>query len=268
MRFLIMPAGKEGLIDVDMINVPVVIMAGGRGMRLMPYTDILPKPLLPIGDRSMVEHVINRFYQYGCRRFYMLVNYKKNEIITYFRKKKCDYSLEFIGEEQALGTGGGLSLLKEKVYEPFILVNCDTLIEDDINKVYQRHKSSNHLITIVCALKNFKVPYGVIDVDKGGRVLSMREKPNMDFLVNTGCYFAEPRVIREMEYNCPVDFTDVIKKYMEQGERIGIFPISECGWIDMGQPDGLERMMQRGEKTRSHNTIRRSEFEKSIGDGC
>lgn len=225
------------------INVPVVIMAGGRGTRLMPYTNILPKPLLSIGDNPMVEHVINRLYGYGCRRFYMLVNYKKDEIKTYFSEKKYDYSLEIIVEEQALGTGGGLSLLKDKVCETFILVNCDTLIEGEFNKVYQQHRSSGSLITMVCALKNFKVPYGVVEANEQGVVQSVREKPNMDFLVNTGCYFAEPRVIQEMEDDHPIDFTDVIQSYMGRGERIGMCPVSD--WIDLGQPDGIEQMMKK-----------------------
>lgn len=231
------------------LDVPVVIMAGGRGTRLMPYTDILPKPLLSIGDVSMVEHVINCFYTYGCRQFYMLVNYKKDMIKAYFDRRKYDYSLEFIPEEQALGTGGGLSLLKEKVSETFVLTNCDTLIEDDLNKAYKQHISSGDLITMICSVKSSKIPYGVIDIGEEGRIQSLREKPNMAFLVNTGCYFVEPQIIRELKYNHPIDFTDVIEKYVKQGERVGMYPVYERDWFDMGQADGFARVKRRVEKT-------------------
>lgn len=228
-------------------DIPVVIMAGGHGTRLMPYTKILPKPLLPVGEDSMVEHIINCFYSYGCRRFYMLVNYKKDVIKAYFNGEKRKYSLEFVAEEQALGTGGGLSLLKEKVNETFVLINCDTWIGDHLDHAYRHHVSSGNLITIVCAVKNFSVPYGVVNLDENGEVLALREKPDMFYYVNTGCYFVEPQIIKKLRYNCPIDFTDIIKEYIDQEKKVGIYPILERDWLDMGQADGLEEMRKRME---------------------
>lgn len=226
-------------------SIPVVIMAGGLGTRLSPYTNILPKPLIPVGDYPIAEHIINRFFSYGCRQFYMIVNYKRNMIKAYFDELSKSYRLDFITEEKALGTGGGISLLKGKIKETFILTNCDILIDDDLTKAYKQHIASGNMITMVCSLKNFTIPYGVINIGEDGTIASMQEKPNMSFFTNTGCYFVEPRVIEEMEYNEPADFPSIIEKYRKVGKRVGVYPIGEEAWLDMGQLDELEKMKAR-----------------------
>lgn len=223
-------------------NIPIVIMAGGLGTRLSPYTNILPKPLIPIGDYPIVEHIIHQFYTYGCRQFYMIVNYKRNMIKAYFDELEKDYSLEFVAEEKALGTGGGISLLKGKIKETFILTNCDILINDDLTKAYKQHIQTGYPITMVCSLKNFTIPYGVVNIDENGSVHSMQEKPNMSFFTNTGCYFVEPEVIEKLSYNEPIDFPVVIENYIKEGNQIGIYPIGEEAWLDMGELNELEKM--------------------------
>lgn len=226
-------------------ELPIVIMAGGLGTRLSPYTNILPKPLIPIGDYPIVEHIIQRFYNYGCRQFYMIVNYKRNMIKAYFDELEKDYSLEFVIEEKALGTGGGLSLLKDKIQETFILTNCDILIDADLNEAYKQHIKSKESITMVSSLKNFTIPYGVINIGENGAVQSMQEKPNMSFFTNTGCYFVEPEVIENLVYNEPIDFPTIIEQYIKEGKRVGVYPIGENAWLDMGQLNELERMKKK-----------------------
>lgn len=227
------------------INIPVVMMAGGFGTRLSPYTNILPKPLIPIGDYPIAEHIINRFCIYGCNQFYMIVNYKRNMIKAYFDELEKDYELSFIVEEKPLGTGGGISLLKGKISGTFILTNCDIVIDDDLTKAYRQHVESGNVITMVCSLKNFTIPYGVVNIGKDGMIESMQEKPNMSFFTNTGCYFVEPEVIESLAYNEPVDFPAIIERYMGEGKKVGIYPISEDAWLDMGQFDELEKMKER-----------------------
>lgn len=233
---------EHGIFEKE---VPVVIMAGGLGTRLSPYTNILPKPLIPVGDYPIAEHIINRFCSYGCRQFYMIVNYKRNMIKAYFDELDKEYRLDFITEEKALGTGGGVSLLKGIVKDTFILTNCDILIDDDLTKAYEQHIAAGNIITMVCSLKNFMIPYGVVNIGEDGTIASMQEKPNMSFFTNTGCYFVEPEVIADLEYNEPADFPTIIENYMNEGKRIGIYPIGEEAWLDMGQLDELEKMKAR-----------------------
>ena len=226
-------------------NIPVVMMAGGMGTRLSPYTNILPKPLIPIGDYPIAEHIINRFRTYGCSQFYMIVNYKRNMIKAYFDELEKKYSLEFITEEKPLGTGGGISLLKGRISDTFILTNCDILIDDDLTKAYRQHVELGNRITMVCSLKNSTIPYGIVDIGKDGKIQSMQEKPNMSFFTNTGCYFVEPEVIEDLPYNEPIDFPAIIEKYIAEGKKAGIYPIGEEAWLDMGQFDELEKMKER-----------------------
>ena len=222
-------------------------MAGGLGTRLSPYTNILPKPLIPIGEIPIAEHIINSFKQYGCKEYYMIVNYKRNMIKAYFDEVEKDYSLKFVMEEKKLGTGGGVSLLKGDIKSTFILTNCDILIEEDLSKAYKRHKETGNMITMICSLKNFTIPYGVVNVDENGDIDTMQEKPEMTFLTNTGCYIVEPQVIEEMTYNEPIDFPVLIENCKAKGYRIGVYPISESSWLDMGQFDEMEKMRQRFE---------------------
>jgi dTDP-glucose pyrophosphorylase len=227
------------------LNLPVVIMAGGLGTRLYPYTKILPKPLIPIGEIPITEHIISRFHKHGCRHFYLIVNHKKNMIKAYFNEIEKDYLVTYIDEERPLGTGGGLSLLKGRIDSTFILTNCDILIEEDFEKIYRFHKQENNFITMVCSLKEIRVPYGVIEIGDNGEIDNMKEKPTLSFLTNTGCYIVEPKVIAEIEENKSMGFPDIIEKYKESGEKISVYPISENAWMDMGQLDQMEEMKKR-----------------------
>lgn len=226
----------------DMLTLPVVMMAGGLGTRLYPYTKILPKPLIPVGEIPIAEHIINRFYSFGCSEYYLIINHKKNMIKAYFNEIEKDYTVNYIDEDIPLGTGGGLSLLKGKIHKTFILTNCDILINEDMYKIYTYHKEQGNLITMICSLKNFNIPYGVVEIGKGGNIEKMQEKPIYSFFTNTGCYIAEPEVIEEIEDNISVSFPEIIEKYKEKGKKVGVFPISENSWLDMGQLDELEKM--------------------------
>ena len=220
-------------------------MAGGLGTRLYPYTKILPKPLIPIGELPIAEHIINRFYEYGCKRFYLIVNHKKNMIKAYFNEISKGYEVTYIDEDKPLGTGGGLYLLKGKINSTFILSNCDIIVEEDYEKMYQFHKKEDNLITMVCSLKKFTIPYGVVEIGSNGNIESMREKPVMSFFTNTGCYIVEPRVIEELKSECAISFPEIIDSYISHREKIGVYPISERAWMDMGHFDELEEMRKR-----------------------
>lgn len=226
-------------------SLPVVIMAGGLGTRLYPFTKILPKPLIPVGDIPIVERVINRFYDAGSEQFYLIINHKKEMIKAYFNELEKQYKVNYVEEETPLGTGGGLSLLKEEIAQTFILSNSDILIDADYEDIYDHHQSEGNLITMVCSLKSIEIPYGVVEIDESGEIESMQEKPELSFFTNTGVYIVEPKVIEELKMGTSIDFTTIIEKYKENGDRIGVYPISEYSWMDMGQLEELRKMEKR-----------------------
>ena len=227
------------------LDLPVVIMAGGLGTRLYPYTKILPKPLIPVGEKPIIEHIIDRFHSFGCSRFNLVVNHKKHMIKAYFNELKKDYAVEYTEEEVFLGTGGGLSLLKGKINTPFFLTNCDVLIDADYNDIWKFHQQQGNLITVVCAFKHVTIPYGVFTLNEDGEIKDITEKPTMNFLTNTGMYIVDQRIIDELEENHKCGFPDIIEKYRSQGCKVGVYPVSENSWMDMGQLEELEDMRRR-----------------------
>ena len=224
------------------VNAPVVIMAGGLGARLHPYTKILPKPLIPVGEVPIAEHIMDHFMEYECREFHFIVNYKKNMIKAYFSDVEKDCKIEFHSEPKPLGTGGGLSMLKGKLSATFFLTNCDVLIRANYKHIYDFHKQSGNMITIVAAYKHLAIPYGIINMMRNGEIASMIEKPEYSFLTNTGFYVVEADVLNSVENDKASGFTDIIEQQKKRGAKIGVFPVSQWCWLDMGHLDELERM--------------------------
>ena len=236
--------GKEQIENHVLKNVPVVIMAGGKGTRLKPYTNVLPKALIPIGDVTITERIIETFFKYGCRDFYMILNHKAGMIKAYFQDLEKEYSLTMEVEKNFLGTAGGLGYLKEKIGKTFFLSNCDILIRADFESIYKTHKKRGNLITAVTAMKNVKLPYGIIEADKKGYVTAVKEKPEMSYLTNTGVYLIEPCVIKSIKKNEKIHMTDLMQRLMEQGEKVGVYPVPENAWLDMGQLNEMEEMFK------------------------
>ena len=235
-------------LDVDnrkQVDIPVVMMAGGLGTRLYPYTKILPKPLIPVGEQPIAEMIMDRFRDFGCHDFTMIVNYKKGMIKSYFNELEKDYHVDFADEDVFMGTGGGLCLLKGKIGTPFFFTNCDTLLDVDFGDIYEYHRAHGNLVTMICAFKHYTVPYGVVELGEDGGIAAMREKPELDFLTNTGVYVVEPRVVEEMRDGEFIGFPDVIERYRQAGEKVGVYPISESSWMDMGQLEELEKMRRK-----------------------
>ena len=225
------------------INIPVVIMAGGKGTRLKPYTNILPKPLIPVGEKTITEHIIDRFENCGCSDFYMIVNYKKNFIKTYF--SEIDKKINFIDEKEFLGTGGGLYFIKDIINSTIFLTNCDVLIDYDYSKILEHHRKSNNIATVICVEKNENLLYGVLELDKDGNILEIKEKPNLSFVINTGIYIIEPEFLEYIPENTFIHITDIIEKCIKNGKSIGTYVLEEENWLDMGQFDELEKMKER-----------------------
>jgi dTDP-glucose pyrophosphorylase/CBS domain-containing protein len=235
----------EEKVKGDLSRVPVVIMAGGKGTRLYPYTKILPKPLIPIGDTPIVERIIDYYTEYGIRKFYMTVNYKKGMLRSYFADIDPEYSITYVEENKPLGTGGSIKLIQDKFDVPLFVTNCDALILADYSDIYDYHIKSGNSITMISALRNITVPYGVLHSGENGELLSMEEKPKLSYFINTGMYVINPDTIDLIPDDIMFHMTHLIEKVMEQGGKVGTYPISEDSFLDMGEFSEMQRMEQK-----------------------
>ncbi len=217
------------------VDLPVVIMAGGKGTRLKPITNVIPKPLVPIGDKTILEEIMNQFEGIGCSKFFMSVNYKSDMMRFYLDQLEHHYDIEFFEEPKPLGTIGSVSLLKGKISTPFFVSNCDILIDQDYRDVYDYHRNNHNDLTIVTAVKSFKIPYGVIETGEDGLMTGLQEKPEITYMINTGVYLLNPECIDEIPVGEFFHITHLMEKLKANGRRIGCFPVSEQAWHDMGE---------------------------------
>ena len=227
------------------LDLPVVIMAGGVGSRLKPLTNILPKPLIPISEKSMLEEIFDRFSDHGCTDFYISVNYKDEIIKYYINSLNLPLNIQFFKEDKPMGTAGSLSLLKKRLKDEYFFVsNCDILIEQDYAEILQYHKDNHCEITIVAALKSYHIPYGVMETGDNGILLDLQEKPDITLKVNSGMYLLNRTLLDEIPQNVFFHITDLIKKVRQRGGMVGVFPVSEGSWKDMGEWENYFRLIK------------------------
>ena len=219
----------------EKIDLPVVIMAGGKGTRLKPITNVIPKPLVPVGDKTILEVIMDQFEGIGCKKFYMSVNYKADMMEYYLSQLEHKYDIEFFMEDNPLGTIGSVSLLKGKITTPFFVSNCDSINDQDYRDVYDYHIQNKNDLTIVTMVKTFRIPYGVIETGEDGLMQSLKEKPELNYQVNTGVYILNPELIDEIPEGEFFHITHLMEKVKARGGRVGCFPVSENAWHDMGE---------------------------------
>jgi dTDP-glucose pyrophosphorylase/CBS domain-containing protein len=217
------------------LDLPVVIMAGGRGTRLAPFTNVLPKPLIPVGDRTVIEIIIDQFLVYGLNRFHLSINYKSKILKSYFEELNPSYTVAFIEEKEPRGTAGGMLPMYSPTADPLIITNCDIVIQANLADLVTFHTDNNYDLTLVASLKDYKIPYGVCELEKGGSLACITEKPQYSFLVNTGMYVVRRDRLNLIPEEGVCDMTDFIETIKKNGGRIGVFPISENAWIDTGE---------------------------------
>ena len=217
------------------LNIPVVIMAGGKGNRLKPLTNVLPKPLIPINNKTIIEDIMDRFLLSGCNDFFISVNYKAEMIRYYLNSlENKSYNIKYFQEDKPLGTAGSLSLLKGKITKTFFVSNCDILIDQDYSEILKYHRENNNEITIISALKHFPIPYGTIKSGENGQLIELIEKPELTFKINSGMYILEPNLLNLIPENKFLHITDLIQSVKERDGKIGVFPVSEKSWKDFG----------------------------------
>jgi len=237
-EFLVWDKLFDGEIQRELnvkLDNPVVIMAGGKGTRLDPFTKILPKPLIPIGDKTILEIIIEKFTEYNINQFFVSLNHKAKIIKSYFEELQPSYNLRYLYEDKPLGTIGALKQLEDKVDKDIILTNCDIIIEVDYADLVKHHIENKNDITIVASLKHYNIPYGICEMENGGDLISLKEKPEYDFLVNTGMYIINPKFFKYIPQNEFFNATDLVEEAIHRKDKVGIYPISENSWIDTGE---------------------------------
>jgi dTDP-glucose pyrophosphorylase len=242
---------KNGEVAYTIKNVPVIIMAGGKGKRLDPFTKILPKPLIPIDEKPVIEVIMDNFKKYGFNKFIIALNYKAEMIKMYFAENPNNYQIEYIQEKDFLGTIGALSLIKDKLDGTSIVSNCDVVIDANYDDLLNYHKQNNNQITILGVSRNINIPYGILNMKNEcadfGEII---EKPDYHFIVNSGVYVLEPEVADLIPRNQPVDIPEFLVLAKKKGFRIQVYPVN-CSWFDIGEwgefKKAIEYMDKHGE---------------------
>ena len=228
---------RQQRFDGEPIELPVIVMAGGKGSRLAPFTTVLPKPLIPIGDRTILELIMEEFWKYGATVFYLTLNYRGEMIRAYFEGQERNYPIEYLWEKEFLGTAGSLRLARGMIHGTFIVSNCDILVRANYADVLALHRESKASLTIISSIQHHKIPYGVVDFKAGGEVVGIREKPEFSFSINTGVYFLEEHCLDLIPEGEPFHMTQLIELLLAKGEKIYTYPVNENDYVDIGQWD-------------------------------
>ena len=237
---------KQDKVIQNKLELPIVVMAGGKGTRLRPITHIIPKPLIPVGEKPIIEIIVDKFVDAGCTDFYFSVGYKANMLKAYFddlANKK--YDITYFSEKKPMGTAGSLSLIKDKIQTSFIVSNCDIIIEEDFSEIYKYHRDNGNELTAVAFIKEMEIPYGTFEVEKNGILKSLIEKPAFTFFVNAGLYILEPHLLDEIPEDEFFHITHLMENIMKRDGKIGVFPITEGSWTDIGQWKEYQKTLKR-----------------------
>ncbi|MGR5464701.1 nucleotidyltransferase family protein [Photobacterium damselae subsp. damselae] len=223
------------LLSKPKLDNPVFIMAGGFGTRLRPLTDNCPKPLLKVGNKPILEIILQRFIDSGFHNFYISTHYLPEMIKDYFGNgAKWNINITYVHEETPLGTGGALGLLPDTIEQlPLIMINGDVLTNLDINALLEYHNKEDAIATMCVREYDYQIPYGVIDKD-GNRVMGMTEKPTYKFHVNAGIYVVTPKLFNSVQKNTNIDMPTLLESYIQDGNKVILYPLTEY-WLDIGQ---------------------------------
>ena len=233
----------DDFISINKKTNKVVLMAGGLGTRLHPYTKDCPKPLLEIGGKPILEWTLDSFIMHGFVDFYISVNFKSQMIKDYFGDgSKWGVKIQYIEETKKLGTAGCLSLV-EKFNEPFIVMNGDIITHIDFSSALEKHINNNFTATVCTQTYHYQVPYGVIE-QEGDRIVSIVEKPIKKYQTNAGIYVLSPEIMDDIPKNEFFDMPDLLKIQIEKKKRLGTFTILNS-LLDIGQKDEFLKAKER-----------------------
>ncbi len=222
-------------------STPVVIMAGGLGTRLRPLTETLPKPLIPVGPRPVLETIVAGFAEQGFENLYLCLNYKGEMIREHFGDgERFGVRIRYIVEDRRLGTAGALSLLPEPPDEPIIVMNGDLLTKVDFVRLLEFHNRQGFVATMAVRQYSHQIPYGVLRIGEDYRIEHLEEKPVQRHYVNAGIYALSPEALRQVPGQKFYDMPNLFQRLMELRQAVGCFPLRDY-WMDIGRLEDLER---------------------------
>jgi len=228
------------LLSIGQCDNPVFLVAGGFGKRLRPLTDKVPKPLLSVGSKPILETIIYQLIEGGFHNFFISTHYKAEMVKQYFGDgSKWGVSIQYVQENKPLGTAGSLGLLpKNKIKIPFIMMNADLLTNINFRTLLEYHNEQKSFATMCVREYTYQVPFGVVEIEKEF-VTSIVEKPVQNFFVNAGIYVFEPKLIVEVDGKNYLDMPKLLEKLIKNGNKISTFPIHEY-WLDIGHKEEYE----------------------------
>jgi dTDP-glucose pyrophosphorylase len=228
----------------SMIPADVFIMAGGRGERLMPLTKDTPKPMLPVGDKPMMEHTVNHLKKYGIRNIYMCVNYLKDVIQDHFGDgSDRRLSIRYVCEDRPLGTLGAVKLAGETEHDYILLMNSDILTNIDLNGFFKTFIKSGADMAVATSSYHVDVPYGVLEVDGNNLVNSLKEKPRYTYYSNAGIYLIKKELLSLVPDNEFYNVTDLMDKLISANKKLVSYPILGY-WLDIGKHDDYRKAQE------------------------
>jgi len=228
------------LIQAASLSNAAVIMAGGLGSRLRPLTDDCPKPMLRVGNKPILETILDNFIECGFQRFYFAINYKADVITRHFGNgSRWGVDIRYLREDQRLGTAGALSLLPESETEPLVVMNGDLLTKTNFKQLLDFHANQAGLATMCVTEYDFQVPYGVVRT-KDSCILGIDEKPTHRFFVNAGIYVLEPSVLERIPSQTYFDMPGLFESLIADGHTTSVFPVREY-WLDIGHLNDFDR---------------------------
>lgn len=228
------------MFDTTSLDNWVVLMAGGLGMRLRPLTENIPKPMLKVGPKPILQTILESFIEYGFRNYYFSVNYKREVIKEYFGNGlQWGVNINYLDEDRRLGTAGALSLFEDMPNKPIIVMNGDILTKVNFQNLLQFHEENCSIATMCVREYQYQIPYGVVKIE-GSTLCAIEEKPTERYFVNAGIYVLNPEALKLIPKNEYFDMPSLFEKLIKQNQKTSVFPIREY-WLDIGKIPDFER---------------------------